>query len=331
MGLLFMGTEEVSFYRRSISTWEATAGRFRAEMSRGALRLETSTYAFGKLSAAVTSCWASAQIYHRSALGSAVSTGRFFGVTKGVGVGSTLKGIFLKSDGASPSHIQIVKFNGTTETVLATSVGTVTNNTLHKVDMQVVDYGAAGTVRCYYDGLLVVEYTGDLTIAGVADLDHVGGFGAGGTSGPNVISEVVAHTSDTRGMSVCTHFITGAGTSNTMASGTSADLDEASLTVSDYVAAEVAGQAIRCALSAAPEGYVCAGVKVDAFVVRGATGPSTAEVGITVGGVDRLSAAQAVDLGWDTRSHVLETNPGTGAPFTLEDLDGMELTLVAQA
>src|ERR1035437_2848394 len=91
--------------------------------------------------------------------------------------------------------------------------GSYTTSLLHRYDMQVVNYGASATVNVYFDGVLVISYTGDVTVTGVTNLDQMWGFWP--SSNAYYFSEGFVSSDDSRSYwGIYNLALTGSGTTD---------------------------------------------------------------------------------------------------------------------
>src|SRR5262252_2220247 len=154
MAILFAGGEDFDFPNGTIPV-STTAGHFRSGYSRCCLG-DTSVSAYTVYSSAfpggsVTDCWFSCRYYSTSFAG---AFQKVFGITTSV---AQSKGIWLQDGPPTPGKARLVKYDGTTDTVLATETGnSLIQGSMHKIDIQIIAYGAAGTVNVYVDQNLIM-------------------------------------------------------------------------------------------------------------------------------------------------------------------------------
>lgn len=280
MAILWCGGEEIDF-RAGVATplTTATATNRRAAYSRVAMGASGTTSEICKGTpfpgGAVTSCWLSMQVVPSTYV-------NYRGV--GLGRSGSNSGLFLGAASSSSTKATLWKFDGTTWTQLAQESGGTLGNTIRRLDMQVIGYGAAGTVNVYIDGTLLFTYSGDLSVSGITNLDSVylvGASQAGG--GPWYVSEVIVANEDTRLMSLYTLAPTGAGEANAW-NGSYASIDEATTDDTDVVFTDTAERDAQFALSDLPAGtFMVKAAKVVARAAKGATGIGSLALGQKVG------------------------------------------------
>jgi hypothetical protein len=199
---------------------------------------------------------------------------------------------------------------------------------LHKWDFELLLDPTAGFARAYVDGVLLGEVTGNTSFVAtptVAEM-RVMACGSGVTLGEVAVSEVQILDVSTLGRRLGTLTITGAGATNTLSSGTSADVDDVgSYTDSDYASSNTAGQKatfVTSDLSVAAQQYLVDGLIIALRVQKGGTGPQNLDGVVRIGGVDYPSAdvANLVTAFGYTWADFPE-NPATLANFTPTEIN----------
>lgn len=275
---------------------------------------------------AVTSAWMSSQFINwngyaasQGILGFGLSTGGDSGIF--VGTGAT-------APSTGPAQIAIVKFDGTTWTVLASESGTsLAAFAFQKIDLQVINAGASATVNVYLAGTLLVTYTGNI---GISSFDSVYAY-----INQIACSEIVAADSDTRNLGgLVTLTVTGDGTtaawsgSYTGVNGTNYN----GLAYSDGSPVSSTGaQDEQFTVSSIPSGtWIVSGLKT---IVRAKSTGGTLQLGYaSAGGSPSFGgSAQAPGGSFGPLERWDFTNPITGSAWTQADLTGLQLTLRASA
>jgi hypothetical protein len=219
--------------------------------------------------------------------------------------------------------VALIKYDGTTKTELAAEVGdSLTNITLHKLDMQLINYGATATVNVYVDGVLVITYTGDVTVSGVTALDSVF-LGVCSLNGAD-ISEIIVADEDTRNLSLVTMAPNGAGDTQDW-TGAYTDIDEITLDDADLIYTDVAAKDQQCNLINIPSGsFACKAVKISARATKSVDASiGTLKLGIKSGTVD-VDAGHALTTGWVTYERLMLVNPVGGLAFTVAELNALQ-------
>lgn len=194
----------------------------------------------------------------------------------------------------------------------------------------------SGFIRVYSGAALLAEYTGDTSaLTSATAFDRIS-FGSFSTSTPfAIISEVIVADELTKDMVITTIGPDEAGASNTMASGTYADVDEVGLSMADLMTATAAGQKVTMGMSdvnAAVAGDMeVLAVVVTAHMSRGATGPQNANALARVGGTDYNLGALLPGATARACQVMSASNPATGLPWTRAEIDAAEFGIEAAA
>lgn len=264
-------------------------------------------------------------------------TGRF--IQDGNAAGGTMTGVFLSvrkgavpkivvdTDGGSSTTAKW-RFrklaNDGTSTTLATSTGTFpgTSTTMRKYDLHVV-YGSSGSIDLYEDGVSVLSYTGDVTTNSDTSVDgfHLGACANGSASGSaSYWSEIIAHTQDTRNMSLATIPPSGAGASSDW-TGAYTDVSETSIDTNELSTSSV-NQLSEFAVT--PATIITGSLSIRELVVtalarRGDSGPQNLQLVVRSSG-DNFSSTQSLQTYHATAAYSWETSP-TGGSWTPTDLN----------
>ena len=207
MSILWCGNEDIDFPYSTSWGW-STDNTFYRPVSRGAFQIggsiEYTLRSAPFLAGAVTSAWLSFYWYQSAADSNQPIAGLIDSVSsKGLFIGTSTSGKYgiFKSDG---SFTQIADESG----------ASLTPN-LQKLDLQINNYGASGTINLFLNGsdTSIISYTGDTSIAGIANFDSIQFGSCGSSSGaPAFASEVIVADEDTRQFSLQTLALTEAGT-----------------------------------------------------------------------------------------------------------------------
>jgi len=313
MAIVWCGGEPVDFPNGSIVVVNITAGNFRSGYGRGclySLNIAKSNIFSG---GALTSCWFSARIY------SAASTSD----VKIVGLGKlgTDSGIWIGNTGTS--KLGLFKFDGTTLIELDVESGTTFTAVLHKIDVQITNWGDSANIKVYNDSILIINYTGDPRPPGIDDLDIVVLMGTTAI----LVSEIIIADEDTRTMSLVTLAPNLAGDLNQW-TGAYTAIDEYTIDDADVIYSTVADQDFQCNLTATPTGtFVVRAIKISARAVRGATGISQIKLGIKSGVSVNVDDAITLSTIWETKERLMLVNPVTTNLFTTAELDALQINL----
>jgi hypothetical protein len=328
MSILWAGGEDIDF---SLPTWNfGIAGHFRTTYNaRVAISAQTGCIIKSKPfpGGVVTSCWFAFYAYQATGISPTVNTGRI-----GLGLSGTNKGLFV-GHGSSGSKVALLKYDGTTWTVLASEAGTsMGSGVTHRFDMHVVDYGSSATVNIYLDGAsgAFVTYAGDITVAGVSNLDSVFLF----TTSTNYrweASEMFVLDEDSRSFGLVTLPLDGAGDLEEWTGAFSA-IDDIALDDSDLIYTNTNNKNQQANLGALPVGtYSIHGVKVSVrFAKSSDSTPGTLKVGIKSGSVD-VDAGHAGAVLWNTAERYMTINPITLEQFTPTEINALQIDLQSAA
>ena len=322
MAFLFVGGEDVDFPNGSALSLLGSPA-FRSGYARAAFWsafsgniMKSTTFQGG----AVTSAWLTFRLYTVSN----VTSQGFFGF----GLSGTNKGLFV-GGGAAGNNLAILKYDGTTWTVLAASSGTELNNVgVNKIDLHVSSYGATATVTLYYNGTQIATYTGDVTVSGVTNLDSVYYYATGGEFG---VSEIVVSDVDTRSLvGLVTLALTGQGTTDSWTAGTYSDINAIGYSDANPAYTNTTGQDEQFAVNGLPAGtWTIAAVKT---TVRAAQGTGSAATKVNLGYSDGTTpafggTAQSAGAAYGTLERYDTTNPVTATAWAQADFTGLEMDL----
>jgi hypothetical protein len=322
MSILWCGGEDIDF-NGVIPPVIATAGRFRAGYARHALNMQNCTlncYSNAFPGGAVTSCWLHLRGYFGNQNDGA---DRIIGVTSA----GTLKGIYVYQSAVTGNmgKLCVGKYDASSMTNLASEIAySIGGFQIFQIDLQIINYGGSGTVNLYLNGSLVATYTGDISIAGITELNTVT-LGMVGNQMEN-ISEIIVADEDTRSFSLVTHYPNGAG-SLLEWTGDYTTIDEATINDADLAYVDVADKDAQYAMSNCPAGtFQVKAVKIAARATKSVDASiGTLKLGLLSGGTVDVDAGQALTTGWATYERLAATI--NGAAMTTALLDAMELNL----
>jgi hypothetical protein len=329
MTILFCGGEDCDFSIVGAYAINTTAAAYRSTYARHNLRLtggtswSSSDGIFGSFPSALSEAWLSWRGYYAHS-GSSSAQGYFLVLRDG-----TVNRILLGTDGASPAGTAKYRLFKRTaagvETTLATSSGTISLTSLNKFDVY-VNYGASGTFRLYVGGVLVIDYSGDLTTDGATTLSNFQFnyiAGAVSPSGSLVsLSEVIVADEDTRGMALATLTPLAAGNAQAW-SGAVGDVNEAALSDASIISTTAADQLAQFTVtpgSAITSGTGIRAVSVNARAAKGASGPQNLQAVVRTGSTDYASSNLSVATALGRVANIWGTNPNTSVAWLGSDL-----------
>jgi hypothetical protein len=334
MSFLFFGGEQEDMSFGDAVDVTTTANYFRSGYARCAVSPHSDgTHLQSKSVAVQTSIWVAFQLrYNGGSLGHSENS-ILVGLSQS---GAGLRGIFIGT-GYDTNAITIDTYVGTTRTILATEGGSSIphNAAPTRIDMQIINYGAAGTINVYAGGILKVSYTGDIRVTGVTGFDCVQTYRSGGYYGwsNNItfISELIIATESTLTAGVVTHPITAAGDSNAW-TGAYTDIDDITINDADFIYTDTDAADIQCALGDLPTGtfYVLAARIAVRATCSAVSAVTKIQLGVKSGGTIDVDAGQTVTSGiWTLYDRIFTTVNGTAITPTL--LNAFQLNLRAAA
>ena len=302
MGILFAGNEWEDFPIGSVRLqYPWVADPYRSSYVRTALGADPRTLPVGPMSepfsgGGVTTAWLTARIWRDYS--TPTTSRKLMGLCKSTEPHSS--GIWVTHGASNAKKIRLIKTDGTTDTQLGESASEIWPNSdmLKKVDLEVKNYGASATVNVYIDAAEtpVITYNGDITVGSMADMDCVGITGKWDTSynEHQVLSEVIACTSNTKSFSLATLIPNSAGDANAW-TGAYTEIDNL-YPGHNYLYTNGVGQAAQFGLSDLPAGdFYIWGVKICAYAC--APNGSTADkikIGVKSGGTIDLDSGHSL-------------------------------------
>ena len=349
MTILFAGGEDLDFTflngfngatPGSLFGTETTAGRFRSGYARHGIGTNsnlplTAGNTFFRTGSnnvppfAATSFWVTARHWSSA---STSSTGNFvfFRLNDASGISRVRVRTTSASGWGGPIVLEKVNAAGTVTTLLtsALSFPSLSPAAPDKVDV-FVNYTTTGTTfRLYNNGILLLDFAGDLTTDSVTSLGSVD-FGVGpSTNGGGAVqatwSEVIVATTDTRTYNLVSQVATANGNTHNFTAGATADIAAAVFTQGDAApnvsatAGQIQQYQVTPALPAGSFALVSVVHKIRA--VAGTTGPQKMDDMIRIGGTDYTSSDIPLTSGWATYSNNWDLNPNTGANWGIGDI-----------
>ena len=314
MSILWCGGEDIDFPNETIPA--AGTFSFDTSMSRGTLRCP-SGIAKSVLFTGITSGWL-----------------HFVGSVSGTYPSDLLAGLFqsasnkgiLVSTSVTGSKIQLRKYDGSSYTLLASETGGSYVSGIRKVDLQISGIGSSSNAKVYVDSILFIDFTGDLSISGLTELNCVRIYGQYGSFGwnSNEFSQIIVADEDTRLMSLLTLAPSAAGDTSDWTNGY-ANIDEVTLSDTDTVYSETATQEFQCNLTGMPTGdFSVKAVKMAARMAD-AVGGFDAQIGLRTNSTTSLGADVGLTTSWAIYESLYLTNPVTSSAFTPAEIEALQL------
>ena len=324
MSILQVAGEDIDFGGSGVSV-DTTSGRFRSGFARcdingGTTYRPSTTFQGG----GVTSCWFYCYYEWNNS-----------GTTSNLWVGlidstNFPNGIWIGNDSSDATRVSVYTYNGTTKTRLlqGNQTGLYPGNaaTLHRIDVQLQNYGATSTITLYVDGVLNGVFSGSSAISGTTSLNAIGlGPSSGNSSGA---SEMVVSSTDTRAFSLFTMAPTGAGNTDSW-SGTYTGVNGTSYSDANPVYTNVATQNEDFTLTSPPSGSFSIAAVVRNFRGAKTSGSTTNDIsgGFYIGSTHYTGTAQAMATSFALYQQFYATNPATSVAWLYSALTGLEANL----
>lgn len=260
------------------------------------------------LPVSVTSVWLTARISHGGA--GTTNTYFLFGFNK-----AGVRRLGLVGSGTT-GKLSIGKFDAAfTNTILATEAGSFTALTVYKYDIQVISFGASGTINVFRDGALIMTFTGDLTTNAITNLDGIA-LGNTGNFSAASFSEVICALTDTRSLGLVTLDPVANGNAynwtNSFSSVSETILDDTTLIVG-----AINGDIAQFSIDNSRVGTVntITGVVISGRLQRG-SGIQNVQFGVRTGAVDYWSINQTLQTTLTTTQYFFTQNPATSTDWT---------------
>ena len=321
MAILWAGGEDIDFPNGTIATVSTTASNFRSGYARCAIAASQTTPArsLAFIGGAITSEWLSFRGYANSPSISSRLVG--FGLSGGN------KGLFVGTAAAAATKCSLIKYDGTTATELATESGTsLSNSTLHRFDIQLVNYGSSATVSVWVDGTQVISGTFNVAVTGMTNTDCVEVWGSAGF----FFSEIIVADEDTRSLSLVTMAPNATGTTDSWTGTVPTNINPTTINDANSVFTNTAAQDEQANLIDFPSGTFtvrCIKIAARAMSTAGATATKVA-LGINQGGTINAGTAQTTTTAFTTYERLMDaTNPVTGNPWLQSEMNGLQLNM----
>lgn len=246
-----------------------------------------------------------------------ISSGGYFTMNTGIANFESKKGIILRAF-AGDSLLYLKKYNDITLTSLNPSL---IGNTIYQFDIYLQNYSSNGNIKIYVNGVLTIDYTGDITIPDVSYFDCIQILGPGWGSGTN---QIIVSDNDTRNMSLCTNYLNASGDINDF-TGTYINIDEIINSDSDIIYTNTVNQKFQANLSDLPSaGYSIVGGKLVYRATKGTSGLNL-QHGIKANNTEYLETSTGLTSGWKSYEKIYQVNPDTGLLFTPAEIDALQI------
>lgn len=262
----------------------------------------------------LTDFWARFQLYWAGSADSPYAGLGKLGSDNGLAIG-------MHSANTKPA---LFKRNGASWVCIAESVQDFALDSRRTpIDFHITGYGTAGcNVKVYCENALCIDYTGDITMSGIAGFDSFIGITSRGR-----FSEAIAADVPTLGMRLKGLKPTSAGTKSEQDSGTWADVDENFLDTVDFIASNQVNKEIQFNTNDAPAGsYSCLALQIDMVAIKSFDSlVGKLQMGFLSGGVTEYSPQYTLDIA--TQSFVWKTQTFNGSMFPMSAFNALQLTI----
>lgn len=323
MTILFCGGEDIDFVSSSGNSPSVRDAYYNSNLSRCSLQTPGGSEVIYNRSTFVsdgTNLWACVNYYGDYF----ITYGNWlFGL-----VNDSLSGIVVVWN-SSNSKIELRK---TDNTILATSDNTISIlGNLNRFDLHIENLGATGTVSLYANGVLMANYTGDITpLSGYANITKMA-FWSVYWAYCCFFSHVIIADEDIRIMSLKTLSPNAAGDTSTNWAGAYTDIDETTISDSDKIYSSTPDADFQCNVTGMPSGsWAVTAVKVAARCIDG-SGTNGIAVGVKTNDTVSVSGAMSCSGYWQTKELLLNTNPVTGNPWTPAEIEALQFNLRCKA
>lgn len=316
MAFYFAGGEDSEFIKNGNASMLSvvTGTTFKRSQARCSLQnyltaggIQNTTWWSAALASAITNLWLTCRFGSNA---TSVAGYFIFGLSK-----AGIRRIGVVGSGVS-GKMSIGKVTvGNVFTILATESGTFAANTLYKLDLQIINFGATGTINLYRDGTLICTFTGDLTTDSITNLDGII-LGTNDVLVTANFSEIICTDADTRSLGLITMDPAANGNTynwtNSFASVNETVLDDATLIVG---AANNDTAQFTAVTSRVGTVNTIAGVVISGRFQKG-SGVQQLNFGVRTGGVDYWSLDQVLQTTLINGQYVFEQNPATASDWT---------------
>ncbi len=326
MNILWAGGEDIDFPVIGGATVNTSAGTFRSGWARCSLNInEFSTVTRGNPfnRGAQTSAWITCRYYP-----SAIYSGSAYALV-GFGLSGTNSALVIGVGNSGKTVLGTVS-SGTFATLASEAGNSLSaSNTLVKLDMQVTSYGATATVNIYVNGNLVINFSGNVAVAGMTNFDHVYVTSYEESSS---FSEFFVADSDTRALlGVQTLAPIGAGTTTQWSNNTYTNINGTSYSDANPTYVNTTAKDQEYTVTApTPAVFSVIGVvqSARACIPSGST-PTALKLGYGSGGVGHFGtgASKSPTVGFADYQQIDQINPITGVAWTAADLTGFQLDM----
>ena len=307
------------------ANWSTAAGRYDSDACRGAFFVDGTENFYLDLGTSELDVWVHANIVFDNAGGGADDP---FCVFHDIGEGQD-----IVSFSGLNGNFTIAYWNGSGTTEFDTSV-TIPNDTINTYDMRVFIDGSVGAFQLYQDGLLLGEVTGDTDFDSLTT-ERVQ-FKPIDTNIDTFFSEIIIDDADTIGQRLITLGVDGNG-ANTDWNGDFNDVDEVGpvddgTTIDNDTDGEYETFTATDVASAFTAGFDVNALIIASTAASDATGVSNMSHALRINsnnfeGSNLSGLTSSLVPGFQT---IFDENPDTTNPWTIDNLDDVEIGVLSE-
>lgn len=324
MGVLWCGGEDSSFPNgaaMTVSTNSAQYGPY-ARCSVYPAANGTTMKGLPFPGGAVTSLWVSFYAYSIW-----WSNQRSVGICRS----GTEKGIFLGGSG-SATKLGLFTWDGSNLALLQAETGNTLTTALARIDIQIVNFGGSSNINVWYNGQLLIQFSGSSAISGISDLDSIYSF----KSANNVayVSSIIVDTADTRMKECQTLALTGDGAKQWTGAYSTINQTAISDAGPNYVNTTGQHQQFDVTDLMVATSWTIEAVRVEARMAKSAAStPTKVALGYKNGaGVAKGVAGDlALTTGYTSYETLDLTDPTKTAAWAAADISGLQFDLLSVA
>jgi hypothetical protein len=329
MSILWCGGEDIDFPVGGTANVDTTATRFRSGYARCGLTSALGVYLQSKpfVGGAITDCWFTFQMWdNRVATASALAGGLVLSstVASGLWVGG----------GTTATKLALFTYDGTTKTQLAAESGNSlsTSSIMHRIDLQLVSYGATSTINVYCDGTLVITFSGDCRVGALTNVDAFGLSARAAASNFFLLSEIVVADEDVRAFpGLLTMALTGAGTTDDW-TGTFSNINGTTISDANPAFVNLNDKLEEFNVTDLPSGtFAIKAVKIAMRAAKAAGTPTKIALGYNEGGTVTVESDIALTTAYATYEQLDNTNPRTSAAWDSSIINALQITAKSRA
>lgn len=320
MTIYFAGGEDTSYVSSASLSVSTTASQYRSAYSRCGINFSGGSQsfplaAFGKItfSSPQTSYWFHAQLYYGP---SSLSNYILMSFHDSAGVERL---VLRTGAGSNQIKLSTVTSGGTFADLATSATGVYTSNSLMPIDIQMT-YAVAGSFTLYFNGAVVLTFTGDVTAAsGVTTM-------AGATLSNGIWSELIVASDSTQFRSVYTLAPAAAGNTQSWTPNTVGNINEVTTNDSTTIGSSTANQLSEWTTTTSiPAGTFTVDAVVQEVRISGAGGaPANFEwLCRTADGTDHVQSpgvSPGASLTNINSGGIWSLNPHTGAAWLTSDI-----------